>query len=59
MEGAERYSSLDAARHAKMMKSVARLLYARRDRSEGPATFRPVFRLTQGKNVEDVDVIRE
>jgi hypothetical protein len=53
-----RISSLEAARSRKMTGAVARLRYVRREAAGGSVSFRPVWRLKEGRKVVDVDVVR-
>jgi hypothetical protein len=55
---APRRSSLEAAKVAKLTNAVARPLYVRREAEDGSVRLVPVFRLTRGKRVEDVEMIR-
>jgi type I thyroxine 5'-deiodinase len=57
-EGKAPVSSLQAAREAKMLDGVARLVYVLRPEAGGAAAFRPVFRFTAGKRTKDVEVLR-
>jgi hypothetical protein len=56
--GAARITSQQAAEEAKMPQAIARLVYVRRDGPEGGVEFRPVFRLRQGAQTKDVEVLR-
>lgn len=56
--GATRITSLQASEEAKLPRAVARLVYVRRDGPEGAVEFRPVFRLRQGTETREVEVLR-